>query len=376
MTTQGPEGLPWRQFAAEFVGTAVLVGGGLSWLPLLVLSLLEGRAWSGIPVPFLKDIDVQTRLLVALPLLIAAEKIVHERLLPAPRLFVEKGLVRSEDRARFDEIVSSTTWWCNSVAVEVSLLVTAATLGHLLWMDKVSLHGEAWYARTGQSSPVLSLAGAWYAWISIPIFQFILVRWWFRLLLWWRFLFLVSRLDLVLQPAHPDRCGGLGLLGICADAFGPLLTAQSALVAALVGNRVIHQGAHLQDFNLQLLGILALCLLQVLGPLLFFGPGLLEARHRGHREYGMLADRYVREFERKWLHGGAPPDEPLLGSNDISALCDLGGSFQVVREMQMVPFGKEHVFQLAVMTALPAIPLLLIVVPLDVILKSVVGLLA
>lgn len=30
MTTQGPEGLPWRQFAAEFVGTAVLVGGGLS----------------------------------------------------------------------------------------------------------------------------------------------------------------------------------------------------------------------------------------------------------------------------------------------------------------------------------------------------------
>ena len=46
----------------------------LTWLPLLVITLLEGRALGGVRIPFLKDLDAQVRLLVALPLLILAEK--------------------------------------------------------------------------------------------------------------------------------------------------------------------------------------------------------------------------------------------------------------------------------------------------------------
>src|SRR6266581_4695596 len=52
----------------------------VAWLPLLVLSALEGRAFGLVGIPFLKDLDAQVRLLVALPLLILAEKIIHERL--------------------------------------------------------------------------------------------------------------------------------------------------------------------------------------------------------------------------------------------------------------------------------------------------------
>ena len=48
----------------------------------------------------------------------------------------------------------------------------------------------------------------------------------------------------------------------------------------------------------------------------------------------MLAARYAREFDRKWLRGGAPADEPLLGSGDIQSLADLGNSYEVVKEMQ------------------------------------------
>ena len=70
----------------------------VAWLPLLALSLLAGQALGGVTIPFLKDVDAQVRLLVALPLLILAEKIVHERLRPAVTLFVENGIVRPEDR--------------------------------------------------------------------------------------------------------------------------------------------------------------------------------------------------------------------------------------------------------------------------------------
>jgi hypothetical protein len=351
------------------IGASIL----LVWLPLLLISLLEGRAFGGVGIPFLKDLDAQVRFLVALPLLILAEKIIHERLRPAVTLFVEKGIVRSEDRPRFDEIVSSTMRWRNSVVLELGLLALVFTVGHILWAESVALHGETWFVRLTDSGWGLSRAGLWYAWISLPIFQFILLRWWYRLILWGRFLFLVSRLDLDLSPSNPDRAGGLGYLGTSTAAFAPFLVAQSALVSAMVASRILQQGAQLQDFKLELGGVLVFALLQALGPLMVFAPKLLEAKRRGLREYGVLADRYVKEFDRKWIHGGAAPGERLVGSGDIQSLADLDGSFDVVRGMWTFPFGKETVIQLVVTVVLPALPLVLTVIPLEELVKRLLG---
>ena len=46
--------------------------------------------------------------------------------------------------------------------------------------------------------------------VSVPLFQFILLRWYFRIFIWARFLWQVSRIDLAYAPAHPDRLGGSG----------------------------------------------------------------------------------------------------------------------------------------------------------------------
>jgi len=73
----------------------------------------------------------------------------------------------------------------------------------------------------------------------------------------------------------------------------------------------------------------------------------------------------VREFDDKWLRGGAPADEPLVGSADIQSLADLGNSFELVRNMRMVPFTRDTVIQLAVITLLPVLPLLLTMVSLE-----------
>jgi hypothetical protein len=345
----------------------------LAWLPLLVLSVLEGQALGGVRIPFLKDIDAQVRLLVALPLLILAEKVIHERLRPAVELFVKTGIVRPEDRSRFDDIASSTMRWRNSIAVEVGLLALVLFVGHTLWVEKLAVQGETWFARPTGSGPVLSRAGIWYAWVSVPIFQFILIRWWYRLLLWARLLWHTSRLDLDLSPSHPDRTGGLGFLGTSTAAFAPFLVAQSALVAALAAGRILQQGAQLQSFKVELAGMLGFALLQTLGPLLVFSPALARAKRRGLREYSLLGDRYVREFDRKWIRGGAAPEETLIGSADIQSLADLEGGFDIVRSMRTLPFGKETVIQLVATTALPGIPLLLTVMPLEEIVKKLVG---
>ncbi|HEY7159654.1 MAG TPA: hypothetical protein VH815_00280, partial [Acidobacteriota bacterium] len=69
--TDTAEGLVHRRMIAFIV---------ITWLPLLILTAIEGSAWSGRKVPFLYDIDSQARFLLALPLMIYAELIVHVRM--------------------------------------------------------------------------------------------------------------------------------------------------------------------------------------------------------------------------------------------------------------------------------------------------------
>jgi hypothetical protein len=347
----------------------------LAWVPLLVLSVLEGQALGGVGLPFLHDLEAQARFLLALPLLILAEVVVHRRLAPALSLFVEKGIVGPEDRERFDAIVASTTRLRNSVAFEVILLVFVLTAGHQLWREQIAVRAESWYAIHTAQGLAVSLAGKCYVWFSLPVFQFILLRWYYRIFLWAQLVWRVARLDLHLTPAHPDRAGGLGFLGVSTFAFVPLLLGQSVVISAMIASRILNEGAQLPAFKYEIAGALFLTLLQALGPLLVFVPALVAAKRRGLREYGLLADRYVREFDRKWLHGGAAPDEPLVGSGDIQSLADLGNIFSMVTGMRPVPFGRETVLQLLAVTAVPLLPLGLTVFPLDELIRRVVGVL-
>jgi hypothetical protein len=117
--------------------------------------------------------------------------------------------------------------------------------------------------------------------------------------------------------------------------------------------------------------MLVLCL----GPLLVFAGQLAQARRTGLREYGTLAERYVRDFENKWLRGGGAADEPLLGSADIQSLADLSNSVEVVRTMRSTPFTKDDILRLMATTLAPLVPLLLTIMPLGELLKTLFGIL-
>ena len=96
-----------------------------------------------------------------------------------------------------------------------------------------------------------------------------------------------------------------------------------------------------------------------------FAPRWEQAKRVGLSEYGALAQSYVREFDRKWLRGKESSNESLVGSGDIQSLADLGNSFEVVKKMKFVPFSRDTVFQLAMMTLLPVAPLILTMIPLS-----------
>ena len=233
--------------ALELVRQRILVISLLAWLPLLVLSALEGHALGGnVAVPFLLDIDVHVRFLVALPLLIVAELVVHQRMRFVVRQFLERNLIPETALTRFDAAIASAFRLRNSVLAEVLLIAFVYVVGVLIiWRHYVALATATWYAAPTVEGSKLSLAGRWYGYVSLPLFQFLLLRWYFRLFIWTRFLWQVSRIELSLVPTHPDRVGGLGFLANTVYAFTPLAVAHGALLAGLIANRIFYLGAAL-----------------------------------------------------------------------------------------------------------------------------------
>ena len=364
--------------ALDLVRRRIVVISLFAWLPLLLLSLVDGTAWRGVGLPFLYDIEMQARLLVALPLLIAAELLVHRRLRLVVGQFIDRDIITEEVLPRFREVIASAMKLRNSVAIELILVILVFVVGNYLWstlsaMGKIASGAGTWYATSAGAGVNLSPAGYWYTFVSRPLFQFILLRWYFRLFIWARFLWQSSRLELNLIPTHPDRAAGLGFLGVSSAAFAPLLLAHGALLAGLMANPIFFAGAKLTDFKMEIIGFVAILLLLVLGPLLAFSPRIMKAKRTGLREYGMLASRYVSEFDLKWVRGGAADDEPLIGSGDIQSLADLGNIFQVIREIKPFPFGRDTVIQLVVFTVLPGLPLVLTMIPLEELITKLLG---
>jgi hypothetical protein len=348
----------------------------ITWFPLLVLSALSGQAWGGIVhIPFLYDLETHVRFLVVLPLLLATELVVHLRLNPVVRQFVGRGIITAESQPLFDARMASALRLRNSVFIEIALIVLVFAFGHSLYLGRGALHDSTWHTISQTPKLQLSLAGCWLAYFSLPVYQFLLVRWLFRFFIWTRFLWQVSRLNLYLVPTHPDRAGGLGFLSQSALAFMPFLLSQGALLSAMIGQRILYEGAALLSFKVEIVITVVFLLLLVLGPLCVFMPLLVHTKREGILTYGALASRYVSEFDKKWLQGGAAQDEVLMGSSDIQSLADLNNSLEVVRAMQVFPFGKQTIIQTTVGALLPLMPLLLTMVSPEDLVKRLLGIL-
>lgn len=351
-----PLGLVHRRLVAYFL---------ITWLPLCLLSAFDVRG-ADMTVSFLGDIEVQTRLLIALPLFVVAEPFIHRRLTAAVRQFVDRGLIAPTDLRRFAAVVVSSVKLRNSPILEIAVLLVAFVGGQWVWESRVSLSVDTWYSHHVGDRAMLTAAGRWYAFVSLPLFRFLALRWLVRLIVvWYRFLWLVSRIPLRLNALHPDRTGGLGFLNTSVFAFAPFLLANTSLLSAMVAQRIWHEGAALPQFKMEILGVVVGLMLLVLLPQTFFAIQLERTWRTGGGEYGILGARYVEGFRRKWLSNQPHTRESPIGSADIQSLADLGNAYEVIRDMYLVPITRNTVIRLGVLTILPLLPLVLTMVPLE-----------
>lgn len=360
----------------ERVPRRILLFTLIAWAPLFLLTLLgAGQPDSAVKVRFPQDIAAHIRFLVVLPSLIAAESIVHRRLRATVSQFVEREIVAGRDIPRFQAQIRAALRARDSVLIEGSLLLLVYVVGGWLWRNNVALGPATWYAIPEAGRLHFTPAGYWYAFVSIPLFQFILLRWYFRLAIWVWFLWRVSRLNLQIDATHTDGAAGLSFLGQGSYAFTPILFAQGTMLAGVIANRVLFGGSKLAEFSVMALGLVIFWLLCILGPLMIFTPHLSRAKWQAELEYGRLVSQFMRAFHGKWIRPDVPKPEEMLGNPDYSSMVDLGSSYAVMRQMRLVPFGMEEVIWLGIATTAPLLPLALTVFSLDELVAGMVHLL-
>jgi hypothetical protein len=349
----------------------------LTWLPLQVLTALQGQTTGGNwSVSLLEDAGVHARFLLALPLLIIAEFEVQRRMRPLLSEFSERKLVPPNEMPQFRTVVKSAYRLRNSTLAEVLLIATVYGVGlPFIWHKYMEQNTATWSAVPSTEGTKLSLAGIWYLCVSLPIFQFLLCRWYYRIFIWTRFLNQVSRIKLSLIPTHPDGVGGLGFISDITSGLAALAAAHGALLAGWLAPRFELLSSVLTQNKIEIALVVLFVLCLTLGPLLAFSPQLIQAKQNGLCEYGALSTRYVREFDVKWLRGGVRPDEPLLGSADLQSLADVGNSFNLVQNMRIALLTRDLVLRIAIATLLPVMPVILTVMPFDEFLKRLAAIL-
>jgi hypothetical protein len=341
----------------------------VTWIPLLVFAAVEGHALGPTPrTSLLLDFATYARIFVGVPLIFAAELVVGPRMRNAGLRLLDANIVRAESRAQFEAAVERVKRRREAYLPEIIFLIVALIGARVFTLDQLTGTGATtWHTTWAGGQLRLSASGLWYGFVVVPLVQFFVLRWVWRLVIWTLFLWDVSRLRLNLFATHTDMAAGLGFLGMTHVSMAIFPFTVGCVMAAEISFRAQFESldlATLQAMLPILIAYLAFVEFVTFGPLLIFVPLLARTRREALASYGGLVQHHNELFHRKWIDGARSRDELPLGNPDMSSLVDLGSSYMVVRDMRIVPFNFAQIGQVAVISCLPGLPLLFQMLPL------------
>ncbi len=335
----------------------------LTWFVLLVLSAVQGLAiGDGVKIPFLYDYAAYARFLLAIPMLIVAEGLIGRQIATVAAHFDRAGLISESDRPRYAAAIERAKRMRDSTLAETVILLLAG-LSAVLVLREFPLDFSTWRSLVSSAGHTRTLAGWWYLVVGVALFEFLLWRWLWRLLIWYGFLWRMSRLELRLIPTHPDRAAGLGFVGDAQRYFWIIVSAFAFTAAGVLADEIVYAGVPLPSFKFAIAGYVVLVLSVFLLPLTMFSGQLSRAKVQSMHDYSALAVLHNRLFDEKWVQGGHGKDEVPLGAPEISSLADLAGASDVLYRMRPVPFDPRDAVALSLAALVPMTPLVLTMFP-------------
>lgn len=353
---------------------AVLLFVLITWVASLVLCLCAGSAFAGsVMVPFFGDYISSARFLVVAPILILSDLVTRKWTVKTLKRLMQDHIA-SDDAVRYRTLVTKTFQLRDASSIALGLLLLAFAYSPV-WVDIVlAIQCTNWQV-SASSHSALTLAGQWNAYVSQPLFRFVLLDWLWGYFLWAALLFKISRFPLRVSAAHPDCVGGLGFIAVAHSYFSFAAFAMSVGVCTFVAQAVLETHTNLQAYsNLGIVFVL-LVLFFFLGPLMVFTPLIVKARREAVFTYGSLCHQVNSLFATTWLdakkEGAMLADSTtLIASTEPSTLTDLNSSFLNIQNMKPFVFGKETLIAFIAAVILPAVPLVATVIPLKELLKE------
>ena len=329
----------------QFVILVVL----FTWLPLVILSSFGSKS-------LLWDITTNVRFLFVLPLLMLTPYFIRESLWRIVNHFTESKIVTESEKDLFQSYIQTTLHWRDSGIVKILLWVIIYIGVFLVSQPPIS---------------TAALANNWFKFVSQPIYLFVQLYFIYRAILWWLFLFKVSRLDLQLKAAHGDEAGGLAFLGGSIRIFCLPIFALSASVSARAVNYILYEGGTLDELKIIVGILIGFFFLLFITPLFLFHPKLLQVKIRSCFSYGKLAHHQLQEFEQKWINRSLNRNVSLIDAPDFSAVIDSTSIVTNANTMQLLPFKPKALISFVLSIVLPFLPIVALKIPWVEILKQV-----
>jgi hypothetical protein len=361
-------------------GKIALFGLCIAWIPLLIITLINGTAFSGTDMPFLKDAAIQGRLLLAIPLLIIMRLTIDTKV-NAVIHYIADALMSPEER----QLIVSTAIYrakklTNSALTEIILLIIVIL--YSISLVKNNAFGElrggtsSWMAASSAGNQELSFAGHWAVTISIPIFQFLFFRWLWRYIVWILLLFRLSKSKMQLRPTHADKAGGLGIIMLAQRSFNMLFVAAGLVVSGELIVRLMKDPGSFNTVRNEIIGYVVVSVILVLLPMLFFIGKLLKTKQEALVNLSKLSATLSSRFEEEWVNN--LPIEKRITESDVdpSMLFDYAGVFESVQQMRPFPVTIRDIAGLAISLFIPFIPLFVIHFSVVELLQRIIKLLA
>ena len=342
-------------------GIRILVLSGIAWLPLLVLTLIDGTfIATDITMPFVRDVVPYVRGLIVIPLLVMADNVIEPMMTRVVKYLRSSGIVPDSEQVQLDNAVERIVYLMNTKWIQLILVMLAILVSWVLQADYVDMWKEkgvtSWALQLENGDVDETLAGAWFLLVTSPMVSFLLYRWIWRFIAWSILLYRVSRLKLELFASHSDLAGGLGMIGAGQSLFGIVFLILASLVSSELASNILYEGDKLVDVKLVVLVFIVISIIVIAIPLLFFTRKLFNLKRKALAEYGTLQHQISRDFHQHWI---SDEGKKLVDSMQPSAMADYSAVYEVVSSMRIVPLNPKTILVLAGMLLLPFLPLVL-----------------
>ncbi len=354
------------------VGRRAVLVAVITWVPIMAWAFLTGRlpAAEG-SESVLRHFGVHVRCLLAIPLLIAGEAMLHRILGMIKSRIDAAGLVPDDRRPAFAAGNDSIRRLGERTLPWIVILGIVVATTFVRGLD-LSDDAIAWAL---DSDGTLGFGGWWFIHVVRSLYFGLALAWLWRLGLVTLWFSKLARVGLSLVPTHPDRMGGMSMVQTMPAAFTPFTLAASSVLAAAWAHQILSHGAHLKDFAYEALTFTIVWCLLLLLPLLVLTPVLMKARRAAIPAYGALVGLQGRLTHKRWIEHEPVGDEPILSASEIGPIADAATMYDAVLAMQAVPIGKKTLMGVLAPIAVPFLLVTTLEIPLSQLLQQVLKIL-